>query len=306
MSKRVVAFCGAIVCILVVFLAYTIFFKRIDPSAEMGRLVVPQSFATSTTEALIEQGFIEDGFAMHLALLIRGKASFAVEAGGYRISKSQTIWEISKILIEPPVMRWVKFREGLRKEQIADILANQLIRLFSFILLRDELGWSLEQENYFIKVSTTKDKNRLEGVYFPDTYLIPLEETPDEVALRLQRRFDEKFAPLAKEALKKNIKWTTAVTIASLIQRDITGNEEDGWWGKVSSTDKKINSPFNTYMYKGLPPHPIANPGFDALNAAINPEKTKCFFYLHAPDKKIYCAVTFAEHKENIEKYLRN
>ena len=56
-------------------------------------------------------------------------------------------------------------------------------------------------------------------------------------------------------------------------------------------------------MYAGLPPSPIANPGLDAIEAAYNPEKTKCMFYLHDKNEKIHCAVTYEEHKKNIEKY---
>lgn len=324
MNKKLLAIMGGVTVILLVFIAYTIFFQKADSSAEMGRLVVPLSGTTSTPDALVEQGFVKSRFAIHLALLLKGKPSFLVGPGGYAISKSQTPWQMADVLIQTPYMRWIKFKEGLRKEQIAEILVG-------------EFDWTEEQKNRFIKVSTAPDATHAEGVYFPDTYLIPVTETPDEVALRMRRRFDEKFAPLAKEAVQKNIKWTTAVTIASLIQREAAGKHDmalisgviwnrlekgmkldidatlqyikgdtgRGWWGKVSPEDKKIDSPFNTYIYKGLPPRPIANPGFDALSASIHPETTKCFYYLHAPDKKIYCAVTFEEHKENIAKYLR-
>ena len=81
------------------------------------------------------------------------------------------------------------------------------------------------------------------------------------------------------------------------------GSEEAGWWREVTSEDKKIKSSYNTYLHIGLPPSAIANPGLNAITAAYNPQKTKCMFYLHDKNRNIHCAVTYEEHKKNIEKY---
>jgi UPF0755 protein len=83
------------------------------------------------------------------------------------------------------------------------------------------------------------------------------------------------------------------------------GSEENGWWGQVTPGDTKIKSFYNTYLYAGLPPGAIANPGLAAISAAYNPQKTNCLFYLHDKNRKIHCAVTYEEHKKNIETYLK-
>ncbi len=83
------------------------------------------------------------------------------------------------------------------------------------------------------------------------------------------------------------------------------GSEEDGWWGKVNSVDRKIDSSYNTYLHEGLPPGAIANPGLAAIAAAYNPAKTSCLFYLHDKNRQIHCARTYEEHKKNIEIYLK-
>jgi len=80
---------------------------------------------------------------------------------------------------------------------------------------------------------------------------------------------------------------------------------QGGWWAPIKPEDKNIASPYNTYRNDGLPPHPICNPGLAAIEAVLNPEETNCFYYLHAPDRKIYCAVTYQEHLKNIETYLK-
>lgn len=76
------------------------------------------------------------------------------------------------------------------------------------------------------------------------------------------------------------------------------------WWPKVASKDKYINSPFNTYRNKGLPPTAIANPSLKAIAAAFNPAKTDCLFYIHDNNRGFHCEKTYEAHKENVQKYL--
>ncbi len=61
--------------------------------------------------------------------------------------------------------------------------------------------------------------------------------------------------------------------------------------------DLKIDSRYNTYLYKGLPPHPISNPGLPAIEATLNPAETDCLFYIHDKDKQTHCAKTYEELK---------
>jgi len=76
------------------------------------------------------------------------------------------------------------------------------------------------------------------------------------------------------------------------------------WWPKVAGKDKYINSPFNTYQNKGLPPIAIANPSLKAIAAAFNPAKTDCLFYIHDNNRGFHCEKTYEAHKENVQKYL--
>ena len=83
------------------------------------------------------------------------------------------------------------------------------------------------------------------------------------------------------------------------------GNEEDGWWRQITSDDRWLESPYNTYRSVGLPPHAIANPGLDAIEAVIYPQPTNCLFYIHDRSRNIHCAATFEQHQRNISIYLR-
>jgi len=291
-------------------------------NTEAERFIIPLLENTADIENnLFTAGFIKSKWAFNLALSFRGGK---IGAGGYKIAKSMGVWQMAGILAGEPYMKWVIIPEGLRKEEIAEVLAKNL-------------GWSEAEKEEWINKDTAEKAGYTEGVYFPETYLIPTDETPADTAKRLIAKFEEKFAPYAKEAAARNIKWTTVVKIASLIQREAAdlsdmplvsgiiwnrllsdmkldldstlqyarGNTGKGWWAPISAADKNIDSPFNTYKRKGLPPAPIDNPGKAAIAAAVNPEKTDCFYYLHDSDGNIHCAATYKEHQNNINKYLK-
>jgi len=222
-----------------------------------------------------------------------------------------------------PSMRMVYIQEGLRKEQIAEIMA-------------EKLNWDEREKKIFINAHLALDTDNLEGKYFPKTYLLYKDEDPMGVTAAMLKQFSKETSSIRKQKRMEVINEDTALKIASIIQREAggksdmklisgiiwnrlwagmklqmdatlqyaKGNEEDGWWGQVESSDKKINSPYNTYKEEGLPPSPIANPGISAIEAAYNPQKTSCMFYLHDKNRKIHCAKTYEEHKRNIQRYL--
>jgi UPF0755 protein len=314
-SSKILIISG-IILLLAVILGYYSFLSAPQKEAKEGRFVVPLGATQGDViQKLVDEGFIKSIWAFNLI-------APNIEFGGYRLSKDMNAFKVASAL-ENPYMKWIVIPEGLRKEEVAE-------------KMRETHGWSEEQVNTFITVDT-KSADTIEGIYFPDTYLIPLDESTSDVAKRMNRRFNEVFEPYAKQALEQDIKWITAIKIASLVQREAAGKSDmpliagviwnrlekdmkldidatlqyargdagNGWWAPLTAEDKKLDSPYNTYIHKGLPPYPIANPGLDAIRAVLNPEDTDCFYYLHEKSGEIHCAVTFDEHKENIEKYLR-
>ena len=67
--------------------------------------------------------------------------------------------------------------------------------------------------------------------------------------------------------------------------------------------DRFRKSPYNTYLHKGLPPAPIANPSVDSILAALNPKNTSCLFYFHDARGRFHCTDTYAEHVALLKKY---
>lgn len=271
---------------------------------------------------LVEEGFIRSMIAFEIAKSLTGSQG-QIEDGGYYLSKNMSAFKIIGELSKGPDLKWITVVPGMRKEQIGEILQK-------------ELEWSDEHLENWNETYTAMRFDHIEGVYFPDTYLIPVEESGLEIANRMINNFNEKFAPFQEEFAKQNIIWTTGLKLASLIQREAAGSEDmklisgilwnrlqnnqkldidatvqyakgktnGRWWPPVYGSDiQSIDSPYNTYKYVGLPPHPISNPGLEAIDAVLNPEDTDCFYYLHSR-RQIYCAETYEEHLENIEKHL--
>ena len=282
----------------------------------------------STEPAIIsklkDNGFIRSSFALNLVLSLKNGHN-QIKPGAFYLSKNLDVWQIADKLIGPPDMKWVLVPEGWRKEEIGELLAKTF-------------NWSHDDLDKWNNTYTAMKIDYIEGVYFPDTYLIPVKENGLDIANRMIRRFNEKFAPYLPQFAQQNITWTTGLRLASVVQREAAGKQDmpliagilwnrllknmnlevdatvqyargntgQGWWAPIKSDDiTSIDSPYNTYKYKGLPPHPIDNPGLDAIAAVLNSETTDCLYYLHDNNRQIHCAVTYEEHQANIEKYLK-
>ena len=220
-----------------------------------------------------------------------------------------------------PAIKYVHITSGLRKEQIADRFANVL-------------GWSAEEKAKFIALDHPTGIVDPEGYYFPGTYTVHTGETSASVSEKMFFNFEQEVEARFATSTTKMISLDTALKIASLIEREAAGKHDmrlisgiiwnrmfsgmnleidatlqyakgtsKNWWPQVVPKDKYINSPYNTYKYKGFPPTPIANPGLASIQAALNPEKTDCLFYIHDTRRRIHCAKTYTQHKRNIAIY---
>ena len=74
---------------------------------------------------------------------------------------------------------------------------------------------------------------------------------------------------------------------------------------QLTAEDLKIDSPYNTYQYAGLPPTPIGNPGLNSIMAVIYPTQSDNLYYITDNAGQFHYAKTFAEHKANVARYLR-
>lgn len=304
-------------------LVYAHLFGPVDVNAGTAEFVIEPDKATvgEVTAALQADGIIKSSWALKLALLgeARGRS---VRPGGYTIGKNMDAWTVAKVLTDPPALAFVTFPPNIRKEQMGDILA-------------DTFNWTDEEKEDWNTVATNPDPDFSEGVYYPDTYLIPSDQSPEQIAARLRGRFADVVAPYAKEAQEKGIPWSNVLTLASIVDRESSKvdkplvaailwnrlnvgmklqadatlqyikGKEGNWWPTPTSEDKYLDSPFNTYQHTGLPPHPIDNPTPESIEAVLNPANTDCLYYLHDTNHQIHCSLTYAGQVKNVNTYLK-
>ncbi|MCL5073503.1 MAG: endolytic transglycosylase MltG [Actinobacteria bacterium] len=314
--------------LLLIFVPLFIGWSLLGPVGGSNKLqvfIVPEDEETFTVvDSLFEQKLIKNKEAFQFLLNNFAKDK-EIKSGGYKLSQEMNAWQILTKITGKQDLLWVTISSCLRKEQIGEKLA-------------DKLGWDKEELNKWNTIYTNTKPEYFEGVYYPDTYLLPIDESGKEIAQRFINRFNEKFAPLADKYVQKNIRWTTGLKIASLIAREAAGlsdmklvsgiiwnrldkgmplqidatmqytlgkNSKGNWWGPVDISEKQNESPYNSYLNKGLPPTPICSPNINYIEAALNPEETDCLFYLHDKYREIHCAKTYKEHLVNIQKYLK-
>jgi UPF0755 protein len=267
------------------------------------------------SEILEQSSAIRSPLLFRLAVRFLG-GSKGVKAGDYLFEKPQNVVTIAKRLTEgergfAPVV--VLIPEGTSVRQIADILASKLPDF---------------DKKEFLKIAQGR-----EGYLFPDTYNFAFDAAPKAVLDAFLSNFDKRIEMLQNEIKSFGRPLADVISMASIVEeegritetrRTIAGIlwkrldigmplQTDSAFqyvnGKttfeLATSDLAIDSPYNTYLYKGLPPTPITNPGLDAILAAITPLKTPYLYYLTDKDGKMHYAVTYEEHLLNKEKFLR-
>ena len=166
-----------------------------------------------------------------------------------------------------------------------------------------------EKFDYSFLDDSVQGESRLEGFLFPDTYSVPKGSSEKFIINEMLKRFDEIYTPdMRKKAKKMGYTDREIVTVASIIERETVLDDERAKVASViynrldknmklqmcscvqfllgkqkhflDENDISIESPYNTYIYEGLPPGPIACPGKASLEAALNPAKTDYIYFV--------------------------
>jgi UPF0755 protein len=277
--------------------------------------VIPKGTPIRTVgNELKAQGLIRDPVVFFLYIK-RNNLDRNIQAGSYKLSPSMDLSKIMDTLGHGTIDIWVTIPEGLRSEEIAKILEENIPTY--------QNSW----------VESLKNE---EGFLFPDTYLIPKDATIDSVITIFENNFYQKISSLGLTKDSAGLKRT--IIIASLVEREakfaddrpnvssvIENRLNDGmplqidatvqyavgynpiskkWWSEPTASQLKISSLYNTYENSGLPPGPICNPGLSAIDAAVNPADTDYIFYVNDATGRLHFAKTNLEHNKNIQKYL--
>lgn len=267
--------------------------------------------------SLRKEGLIRDPVAFFIYVKLKGQDR-KIQAGDYRLSPSMTLATVVDTLNHGTLDRWITIPEGIRAEEIADILSKNIPSFND---------------------SWRQTLNENEGYLFPDTYLIPKDADIDLIVSIMRNNFKDKVKTL--EISEDDSRLTRAIIIASLIEREAKHTEdralvssviqnrltigmkldidatvqyalgyqedEKRWWKKnLTREDLRLVSLYNTYLNADLPPTPISNPGIIAIKTALNPVDTDYLYYVSDKNGKIHLAETIQEHQANIKKYIGN
>ncbi|MCK4454087.1 endolytic transglycosylase MltG [Candidatus Parcubacteria bacterium] len=279
-------------------------------------------------ENLEKQDLIKSRFLFNFYVISKKKQG-NLQAGQYLLSSSMNIPQVAQKMILGDVYKIkITIPEGFTLKQIEERITSNLTRTF---LINIEIN-EFKDEYDFLK--DMPDSALLEGFLFPDTYYFFPEAETEEIVKVFLDNFDRKLTSELRAEIEKQGKTVfEIITMASMIEKEVitlkdkkmvsgilwkrlenkmpfqvdatiaylTGKKTT----KVSTEDLKIDSPYNTYKYLGLPIGPICNPGLDSILAAVYPEDSNYWYYLSTSEKETIFSKTLKEHRINKAKYLQ-
>lgn len=246
--------------------------------------------------------------------------------GVFYLNADMSYSEIDKKLQEnAPLEGTVKVTipEGYEVRQVIQLLEEKGLGLatkYTDAILNDNFDY------WFLK-GIEKSSVCLEGYLFPATYNFPKESSEYDILNTMLKKFDSIYTEEMKQKTK-DLDMTTneIITLASIVERE-AGNDTERdivasvFYNRLNSktypylescatvqyilkerkpvlsiADTEINSPYNTYVNPGLPPHPIASPGLKSIEATLNPATSEYLFFVLGKDGKHIFSKTYEEH----------
>ena len=328
--KRIILISGA--SLLVLIILSFVFINSSPKNYPVGSFVLVQKGISvpQIADILEEKNIIRSSlfFKIYLRFFGDDKNQGGVISGKYNLNLKESTIEIAKRLNTGETRTHalkVVIPEGSTIRQIGVIFADAFAN--------SERIEKFNQPEFVIKASP------FEGYLFPDTYTVDEEMTVEEIISMLRNTYKRKAEPLFKDFEKNrpslipsSVNVEDILTMASIIEEE--GNTKEnrqiissilwrryaigmplqvdasfiyavGRQSNLTTADLSYDSPFNTYKFKGLPPHPISNPGIQSIEAALSPTQTPYLYYLNDSAHVIHYAKTFEEHIANRAKYLR-
>ncbi len=294
----------------------------VSSSSATRRVRIPQGAGIATIAATLQsQKLIRSKWYFALIARQTGLAS-RIKAGLFDISPNMSTRQIITLISSTtpiPDLSKITVPEGFTTAEIADRI--QTTNLCSASEFRDiaarPVHYNIDTRGYDIR--------KLEGFLYPETYFYDKNTTCIDLAQRMVDQFFKVFTPeKIKNARSLGYSLTEAVTMASLIEDEAQVDRERpiisgvlynrlkiGMLLQCDATiqyilpqrkhrllykDLEVDSPYNTYKYKGLPPGPINNPGRNSLQAAITPSRVPYLYYVARGDGSHIFSTTVTQH----------
>lgn len=310
-KTRCVIWSGLVVGVIFLLLIFTMVppHALVDPVT----VVIPSGFSVDKSATLLQEaGVIRSSRVFSLSVRILGKH---VKAGAYSFEHAEPLPVVLyRLVVGDYQLGAITFTvpEGFTVGQVAELCMSKISGCVREEFIAESQG--------------------LEGYLFPDTYQFFAGDSAKKVLEEMHKNFDAKIASVTPEIVTSGHPLSEIITMASLLEEE--GKDEQDrriisgiLWsrlahgmplqvdatfiaingktsGELTRSDLTIDSPYNTYRYKGLPPGPIVSPGMESILAALNPISTKYQYYLTGTDGVFHYARTYEEHLANRAKYL--
>lgn len=284
------------------------------PKGQVDVHIPSNTSLSSISESLADQNIISSPFLFKVAVVVFG-GQRGLFAGDYRFTGPQSLTRIA--------YRMVNGNQGLPKIKVT-IPEGTNVYDMAFIYLTKFRNFNAPR---FVSLAISQ-----EGYLFPDTYYFLSNVKPEEIIKTMRNNFNEKIKTVEADINSSNKILEEIIIMASIVEEEERDSEDrkviagilwkrlaegmllqvdapfyylTGRKGGFTYDDLKIDSPYNTYKYKGLPKGPISNPGLDAINATLNPVSTSHYYYLTGKDGVTRYADTYDGHLKNKNVYLR-
>ncbi len=285
--------------------------------------------AGQIAKRLEEEGVVRSALAFAFVLYESGREN-ALQSGSYTVSPALTPREIARLFEKAPGEQIVlRIIDGWRLTEVA----TAVNKAFPSITKEAFTAAAVVGDRKNTVLAGMAPQAPLEGYLFPDTYFMRPDMTAPQIVGVLLDTFERKVgAALRAASAERKMPIYDIVKLASIVEREARDRGESariagvytnrldigmkldadptiqyalGEWRELSLDDLKLDSPYNTYRYPGLPPSPIANPGAAALAGAAKPEKHGWFYFVAKSDGTGGHAfsVTLDEHEANRVKY---
>ncbi len=309
---------------LVLILHSTMSYK---PGDEVEVTVDKGMSLAAIAKRLEEQGVVRSSKAF-VAYAISKNAASKLRAGDFVIRQREKPEKVLEILVSGPMHpRSVTIPEGYSVRRIADLMEKEGIDTKAVL---DALT-----KNAAFAKSLEIPADSLEGYLFPDTYYYTKGEGAKTLFTQMVRRFFEIYDQrMQKRAADIGMTMHQVVTLASIVEKETGQAFErpmiaavfhnrlkkkmrlqsdptviyglgEKFNGNLTKKDLQNTTAYNTYKIKGLPPGPIANPGAEALEAALWPADSKAIYFVARNDGTHFFSVRYRDHVNAVNRYQK-
>lgn len=277
-------------------------------------ILIPKGSSTKTIAKILEDNNLIKNELVFRMVAKYDKKEGNLKAGKYKLNNSMNIREIlHKLENGGEKEETVKFTipEGLELKQIAEKLSNEgLVDFNKFLELSSNIGLFKDDYEFIKEIENNKT---LEGFLFPNTYEVFKNATEEDIIRKMLNEFNNVYLEYIKGVnYYSEFNLNNLITLASIIEREGKVDSERPIMAgvffnrlkvnkklescatvqyilgerKVNLTydDIKVDSPYNTYIYTGLPPHPIASPGLKSIVSTINPDTHDYLYFVLKKD----------------------